>query len=85
METSQLVKEINALPESARAAIEQLIVLLGKQPAGKKMPPILREAVPLTEEEKQADLTEPSGWASRTDITDGAEYIHQVRRGLRQP
>lgn len=84
METKQLVDEIMALPEPARLAIEQLIVFLGQQSEGKKMPPIMRVATPLSETEKLAEQQEDS-WAARTDITDGAEYIHQVRRGLRQP
>ncbi|RYE90649.1 MAG: hypothetical protein EOO37_02440 [Cytophagaceae bacterium] len=85
METHQLAAKIDALPESARLAIEQLVLLLEQQPATRKMPPILRTSSPLTEEEKQAEQAETGGWAARADISDGAEYIHQVRRGLRQP
>ncbi len=85
METLQLLAKIEALPEQARVTIEQLVVLLGQRPLPAKMPPILRPATPLTEEEKLAEQNETGGWAARTDITDGAAYIHEVRRGLRQP
>ena len=85
METQQLLAQIEALPEQARITIEQLVMLLGQQPLPAKMPPILRPALPLTNEEIQAEQTETGGWAARTDITDGAAYIHEVRRGLRQP
>jgi hypothetical protein len=85
METQQLLAQIEALPEQARVTIEQLVLLLGQQSLPAKMPPIMRAAVPLTESEKQAEQTETAGWPVRTDITDGAAYIHDVRRGLRQP
>lgn len=85
MDTQQLLAKIEALPEQARLTIEQLVTLLGQRPLPAKMPPILRPAAPLTDEEKQAEQAETSGWAARTDITDGATYIHEVRRGLRQP
>jgi hypothetical protein len=85
METQQLIAQIEALPEQARITIEQLVFLLGQQPFPAKMPPILRAATPLTEAEGQAEQTEVAGWQARTDITDGAAYIHDVRRGLRQP
>lgn len=85
METQQLISEINALPESVRLAIEQLVLLLRQQVAAQKLPPILRSSSPLTDEEKAEQQVETGGWASRDDITSGAEYIRQVRRGLRQP
>ncbi|RZK17594.1 MAG: hypothetical protein EOO56_17670 [Hymenobacter sp.] len=85
METQQLIAQIEALPEQARVTIEQLVLLLGQQGFPAKMPPIMRAATPLTDEEKQVEQTEQAGWETRTDITDGATYIHNVRRGLRQP
>ncbi len=85
METLQLLAKIEALPEQARVTIEQLVMLLEQRPLPAKILPILRPATPLTEEEKQAEQAETGGWAARTDITDGATYIHEVRRGLRQP
>lgn len=85
MDSQQLATQIMGLPEPARLAVEQLIRLLGQQVPGPKLPPILRPAAPLTEEEKAAEQYATGGWADRTDIVDGAEYIHQVRRGLRQP
>nr|GFD00418.1 hypothetical protein [Tanacetum cinerariifolium] len=77
METQQLLARIEALPQQARVTIEQLVLLLGQQPVPSKMPPIMRSAMPLTEEEKLAEQSETSGWAARTDITDGATYIHE--------
>jgi len=85
METDQFIAQINALPEQARRAIEQLVLLLAQQPPARKMPPILQASSPLTAEEKAAEQAGESAWATRTDITDGAQYIHEVRRGLRQP
>ena len=84
METQQLIDEINALPEPARLAIERLVLVLRQQPAT-KTPPILRPALPLTEEEIAAENKSQGGWSDRPDITDGAQYIHDVRRGLRRP
>ena len=85
METLQLAQEINALPEHTRAAVEQLVLLLKKQfvEPSKRLPPILYSADP---EQTGKPFNDPDffgAWADRTDITDGAEYIHQVRRGLR--
>lgn len=74
-----------ALPEPTRLAIKQLIAVLGQQTPGPKRPPVLRAAVALTEEDETAAQAVAGGWADRSDIVDGAEYIHQVRRGLRQP
>jgi len=85
METLQLVEEIEALSEPARATVEQLVVLLGQQGSPRPLPPVVRVSRPLTEADLAAEQAETGGWAARTDITDGAEYIHQVRRGLRQP
>ena len=85
METQQLLAKIEALPEQARVTIEQLVILLGQRPLSAKTPPILRSATTLTNEEEEAEQAETGGWAARTDITDGATYIHEVRRGLRQP
>jgi len=85
METLQLVKEIEALPEQARMAVERLVLLLKTQdfkPSG-KIPPILYPADP---EQAGQPFNDPEffgAWADRTDITSGADYIHEVRRGLR--
>lgn len=85
METIQLAQELNALPEHTRAAIERLVLLLRKQSmeSGKRMPPLLFPADPAQEGQPFSDPAFFGAWADRTDITDGAEYIHQVRRGLR--
>ena len=86
METQQLIEQINALPQEARAAIERLVLLLNEQvPATSKQPPILYPADPTQEGLPFDDPSYFGAWANRTDITDGAEYIHQTRRGLRQP
>lgn len=84
METQQLLEEINALPEPARRTIEQLVLLLRQQPAARKMPPVLRASTPLTEADQAAEKIEKGGWETRSDISSGAEYIHEVRRGLRK-
>ena len=85
METSQLVAELNALPAPARAGFERLVLLLKKQAAEspKRRPPILYPADPEQEGQPFSDPEFFGAWADRTDMTDGAEYIHQVRRGLR--
>ncbi|MFD1470013.1 hypothetical protein ACFQ48_17425 [Hymenobacter caeli] len=85
METLQLAQELNALPERTRAAVEQLVLLLKKQAVevGKRQPPILYPAEPAQAGLPFDDPVYFGAWASRTDITDGADYIHQVRRGLR--
>lgn len=85
METLQLVNEINALPAHTRTAIEQLVLLLRSEvdkPA-KKTLPILYPADPTQNGQPFNDPDFFGAWADRADITDGAEYIHQVRRGLR--
>lgn len=85
METLQLAEEINALPERTRAAIEQLVMLLNKKAVEpvQRQPPILYPADPAQAGQPFNDPAYFGAWADRTDITDGAEYIHQVRRGLR--
>lgn len=85
METLQLVAELDALPERARAGFERLVLLLKKQAAEspKRQPPILYPADPAQEGQPFDDPEFFGAWADRTDIADGAEYIHQVRRGLR--
>ena len=86
METSQLVEEINALPQAARVAVERLVVLLNQQAsAARKQLPVLYPADPAQEGMPFDDPSFFGAWSDRADITDGAEYIHQVRRGLRQP
>ncbi len=85
METLQLAQEISALPERTRVAVEELVLLLRKQAAvpAKRQPPIM---YPADHEQDGQPFNDPEffgAWADRTDITDGAEYIHQVRRGLR--
>ena len=86
METSQLIEKLNALPPAARMAIERLVVLLDKQAsATSKQLPVL---YPADSTQEGLPFDDPSffgAWSDRLDITDGAEYIHQVRRGLRQP
>lgn len=86
METLQLVEEINALPERTRAALERLIRLLNHSADAsvKRQPPVLYPADPAQEGLSFDDPAFFGAWASRADITDGAEYIHQVRRGLRE-
>lgn len=85
METDQLISEINALPQAARAAIERLVLLLnGGKPATPKELPILYPADPTQAGLPFDDPDFFGAWSQRLDITDGAEYIHQVRRGLRQ-
>ena len=85
METLQLAEELNALPERTRAALERLVLLLKKQAAEptKRQPPILYPADLAQEGQPFSDPEFFGSWADRTDITDGADYIHQVRRGLR--
>lgn len=85
METLQLAEELNALPEHTRVAFERLILLLKKQAAGgqSKQPPVLYPADPSQEGQPFSDPEFFGAWADRPDITDGADYIHQVRRGLR--
>ena len=86
METQQLIEQINALPQEARVAIERLVVLLNEQAlVTNRQPPVLYPADPTQESLPFDDPSYFGAWASRTDITDGAEYIHQTRRGLRQP
>ena len=85
METLQLVKEIEALPEQARAAVERLVALLKTRYAtsGDNELPILYPADPAQAGQPFTDPDFFGAWAARTDITSGAEYIHDVRRGLR--
>ncbi|HEX8329578.1 MAG TPA: hypothetical protein VF629_18720 [Hymenobacter sp.] len=85
METLQLAQELNALPERTRASFERLVLLLKKQATEptKRQPPVLYPADPAQEGQPFSDPEFFGAWADRTDITDGAEYIHQVRRGLR--
>jgi hypothetical protein len=85
METILLAQELNALPERTREAFERLILLLKKQAveSPKRQPPILYPADPAQEGDPFNDPEYFGAWADRTDITDGAKYIHQVRRGLR--
>jgi hypothetical protein len=85
MDNAELVAALNALPEQSRLAIERLVDVLKKQAPVRRLPPIMRSSEPLTEEEKHAEQTGKNPWANRTDITDGSEYIHAVRRGTRQP
>lgn len=85
MDNAELVAALNALPEKTRLEIERLVALLKQQAPVKRLPPIMRSSEPLTEEEKRAEHAEPSAWAARTDIINGAEYIHAVRRRTRQP
>ena len=85
METLQLVREIEALPEQARTALERLVLMLKTQHSNQsgKIPPILYPADP---EQAGQPFNDPDffgAWADRTDITSGADYIHGVRRGLR--
>ena len=85
MEALELAREIHALPEQTRVAMERLVLLL-KQTAAipvKRQPPILYSADPTQAGKSFADPEFFGAWADRTDIVDGAEYIHQVRRGLR--
>lgn len=85
METLALVKEIEALPEQARAAIERLVLLLKTQPArqSQKEVPILYPADPRQDGQPFTDPEFFGAWADRLDITNGADYIHEVRRGQR--
>lgn len=85
MDDAKLAAALDALPEKTRAAVKRLVLALKQQAAVRRLPPVMRPSEPLTEAEKQDYLVGANGWANRTDITDGAEYIHQVRRGLRQP
>ena len=85
MKVMQLAQELNALPEHTRVALERLVLLLRKQsaePTARKLP-IMYPADPTQEGRPFDDPAFFGAWAERTDITDGAEYIHQVRRGLR--
>ena len=83
----ELEAALDALPEKARLGIERLVLVLRAQGAPHRLPPIMRPSEPLTKAEAKAQVEQAylDSWASRTDITDGAEYIHQVRRGLRKP
>lgn len=85
MDNTELIDALNALPEKTRLAIAHLVAVLKEQSAVRRLPPIMRSSEPLTDEEKRAEQTETSGWGARTDIADGGEYIHSVRRGTRQP
>lgn len=85
MNNAELEASLGALPQATQAAIKRLVSVLREQGSPRRLPPIMRPSEPLTEAEKQAEQADDDSWASRTDITDGAEYIHQVRRGLRQP
>lgn len=84
MEALELAQEIHALPEPTRTAVERLVRLLNA-PAGaaKRQPPVLYPADPELAGQSFADPEFFGAWANRADITDSAEYIHQVRRGLR--
>ena len=85
MNNAELAASLDALPEKTRLAIERLVATLKAQAPIRRLPPIMRSSEPLTADEQRAEQAQTSGWAGRADITDGGEYIHQVRRGLRQP
>lgn len=84
MEALKFAQEINALPEQTRAAIERLVLL--KKIAGvlaRRQPPVLYPADPTQAGQSFADPEFFGIWTDQTDIVDGTEYVHQVRRGLR--
>lgn len=85
METLQLIREIEALPEPARMAVERLVLLLKTQDfkSSNKTPPVLYPADPQQAGQPFNDPEFFGAWADRTDIISGADYIHEVRRGLR--
>ena len=85
MNTAEWVESLDALPEKTRLGIERLVLLLRQQATktSSRQPPIMRPADPAQAGEPFNDPAYFGAWADRADITDGAEYIHQVRRGLR--
>lgn len=85
MDNARLAASLDALPGKDRLAIERVVAVLKKQGPVRRLPPIMRSSEPLTADDLHAEQAQTSGWADRADITDGGEYIHQVRRGLRQP
>ena len=87
MENLALAQEIATLPAPVRLAVERLVRLLKAQlPAPTaKSPPVLYPADPAQVGRPFTDSAFFGAWADRTDIASGAEYIHDVRRGLRAP
>ena len=85
MEALKLAQEVNALPEQTRAAIERLVLLLKKSAGAlaRRQLLVLYPADPTQAGQSFADPEFFGAWTDQTDIVDGTEYVHQVRRGLR--